>query len=833
MDLVGADVFWQDIRGQVMQYFSDVDRVLVQTPDGLHHLVSPQDIRVAGDDGVDRDLDELHAGQRAEEEWLERYSAPSRRIGAGLLLGVSGPDTNAQSSRQPSPRKPAPAEPLPRSSSLEHPVDPRPPRASHPDYSWYRDGFVRTDAIAERCAISVQRWVSSNAARASGLLAVTVVAGERLAELLPQPALRGSSGWGRTAADMSVKVSLITHPASMRRALLTPHGPPEASLVQSQSAATRAGYSESARRQRGSPSLAAGKPRPVSALGRSSAASNPSRSDAAGSAGALRIPTSVNPLMCRRLPLFETSPVTVVGAPMGDSRAGSARCEFSTSARGIGMPSAPANVRLQRRVCIIKPTGLVQLDASAGAMSAATPPPLPASASITTPAPVLNWTCLESYLHFQVSMNLGTAEASAASPAYQLPQQQRVVGHAIVRVCDILAGAVREYGPGSSALYDALQQDAGDSVSRSPRPLEFFVRLVVPLTPLHDDAPASGAESAVSSGLDIELSLVLPPGVTLEQEHTQAYSRPPPVPATTPGMQKLGAAHTPMFSGADEGSDGDDDDIARQILMQVSDHSEVLPDDDTLEQQQQRPGSNGIVGSRWALGPGKAAREQRLAKALAAYSNVRGALPPSPPRVAAKGFAAPAPVTGSSVPSALSAEDAAAAAEAARTAALIRSSVAELQHSIEGIQAQLQMQTDQMNEVSAKLSRGGTIAAQLKAGLYSSVARLQQQPQPALPTQPLVKGVAAASMKSAPPSGSTVTSSRPRSALQTTLTLPPHKNVVGGLMAASAHLYSEHSHVAHALAGGGSPLPHHAGGMRGEAPPRGLGVSTRPGSAKH
>lgn len=783
MEYIGADVAFGSSGGQVLQYFPDVDKLLVQTPDGLHHLVSPQEIHVPGEGGPDDDIDALHSGHQAEVEWLERYSAepyatPPRNDGSPRLrLGAAEPEYPGAS------REPRPAPP-PASQA----------RAPLPDYSWYRDGFVRTDAVAERCAQSIQQWLDMAPAPRAGLLACTIVSGVALSALLPPPALRGPAGRGSGSAAVSIKVSLISQPTSVRR---------------STSAA--------------SPGTPASKQR-RSAGGRSSATQRQSESRKNGVAEAgVRVPTAVNPLTCRRLPLFESAPVLCSGGSGGmPAPASQERNEFASS---------------QRRVCVVQTPALPPARGLARGPASPTLPlppytfpasPAPVDAAVAraaAAAPVLNWTCLESYLHFQVAMSLGAGAAAAAAAAagggraaaaWQPPQQQRVIGHAIVRVCDILAGAVRHYAPGASPLFAAIREPR-DAPPLPPSPTEFFVRLLVPITPLHDDAPAaSGAEASLRAALDVELSLVLPPGLDVAREFTQAYSRPPPavLPVSSrTAAQRLGVNY-PGDGEAEEEDDGGDaaafflaKNSARQGAAEVASPRQ--------DEQHGSPSDSGgsctpRVGSRWALGPGKEAREERLAKALAAYSNVRGLMPGSSPPPTGRPPPPPAPPP-------QTAEEAAAAAEAARTAALIRSSVAELQHSLEGIQAQLASQGAQMSEASALLSRGSVVSSQLsKAGLVSAVARQQQQQPYQAQSQPLqlmyAAGPAGGGGRRGAAGGGVGSASTPalrmppppRAPYNTTLppTAPSVAAPPGGLLAASARLYSELSHVVHALGDG-------------------------------
>ena len=799
MEYIGADVAFGSSGGQVLQYFPDVDKLLVQTPDGLHHLVSPQEIHVPGECGPDDDIDALHSGHQAEVEWLERYSAepyatPPRNDGSPRFrLGAAEPAYLSPA------REPRPAPP------------PAKARAPLPDYSWYRDGFVRTDAVAERCAQSIQQWLDTAPSPRAGLLACTLVSGVALSALLPPPALRGPAGRGSGSAAVSIKVSLISQPTSVRR---------------SQPTAATPGTPASKQRR--------------SAGGRSSAAQWQSESRKNGvTEPGVRVPTAVNPLTCRRLPLFESAPVLCSGGGGGmPAPTSQERNEFASS---------------QRRVCVVQTPALPPASGLARGPAGPTLPlppytfpasPAPVDAAVAraaTAAPVLNWTCLESYLHFQVAMSLGAGAAAAATAAaaaagggraaaaWQPPQQQRVIGHAIVRVCDILAGAVRLYAPGASPLFASLREPR-DAPPLPPPPTEFFVRLLVPITPLHDDAPAaSGAEASLRAALDVELSLVLPPGLDVAREFTQAYSRPPPaIPSESSrtAAQMLGVSR-PGVGEAEEEAEDDGGDAAAFFLAKNSARQGTA--DEALPRQDEQHGSPSDsggsssarrVGSRWALGPGKEAREERLAKALAAYSNVRGLVPGSSPPPT--GRAPPPPV-----PPPQSAEEVAAAAEAARTAALIRSSVAELQHSLEGIQAQLASQGAQMSEASALLSRGSVVSSQLsKAGLVSAVARQQQQQQQQqqlyqpvqAQSQPLQlmypAGQAAGGGRRGAAGGGGVGSAStpalrmppPPRAPYSSTTLPPTAPPVavppGGLLAASARLYSELSHVVHALGDG-------------------------------
>jgi hypothetical protein len=573
-------------------------------------------------------------------------------------------------------------------------------RIPHPDYSWYREGFVRTGDASELTAQAILSWTKEtfrSAPERTGLFACSVLGGDDLDLLLPPPSppltwavvTRGSVALETTSArqeqqrllqqhqkqQLSVRVSIASHPS-------------------------------------------------VSKRGTSSGGS--------AEGGTFHVPTLVNPLICRRTTLYETG--STPSGPRSDF-------EFPQLCVGIIQPPAPQSAAGSSSA---KPISPHRTAVAASASLIIDEPVLLLSSS----TPRLDWAVLESYLLFQVVAT--PAPAPFVVGGAPRPGHAHVVGHAVMRVCDVLAGAVRQYSHRQSSLHSTIRavaaaldgsleqgraaaesgsssasQSAGARASAQQQPLEFFARLRLPIVPLLHSAASKQRRSGGSfASLDVELNIVLPAGLVLPEESLQAP------------LQSAPTESVPERGQWGEGTREADGAADRQRATSIpSDIPRVPPQPTALQKgtgtrgppvlsetqlthrsrgplpEGPRPVSTpqdgGFwLGSRWSLGPGKEAQEARLARTLAAYSNVRSGSSTSRPRSAhgstiggRKSFVAAASPAGSTLH-----DDAVAAEAVTRTAALIRASVADLRNSIEDIEAELQSQTHQMQGLSRPLS---------------------------------------------------------------------------------------------------------------------------------
>jgi hypothetical protein len=649
MDLVGLAVSVSGVTGVVIQYFDDVGRLLVKTGQGAHLLVLPS---------------ECH------------------RTEAQIDTPPGGSLTR----------------PVTRSSS---------PRQRLPDFSWYREGFVRTGAASESAAQAVLSWAGSarSTAERTGLFSVSVVGGDNLDTLLPPPATPVAWVVARSVAPakvehhISVRVSLASHPAVAK------------------------GGSDSPAKK------------------------------SSGKAEALHVSTFVNPLTCRRELLFES----------GEAMSGS-RCNFGFPQLCVGIiqppgPSAPPS-----------PPGR-----GASRRSEPVLPPFvdPAVITLASQTPLMDWSCLESYLLFQVVASSASLRSSPPSPR---PAPARVIGHAIMRVCDVLAGAVREYAAHKSSLHSSIHAVAaelmgGDDDSRAVHrdeaglratpapPFEFFVQLRMPIIPLlHSAVSKHLGDEAPAAVVDVGISLVLPAGLsTLPAEFLEATlvasPRPPPEEATaaaaTPacepearpviqrplsswgGEKPASVSHARPTSAASRRGEVLSSAVPAPRVAAVRAADLASPTTPARHEgsvkaspSQRRSGGGFRLGARWSLGPGKEAQEERLARTLAAYSNVRVLRP-----VSAHGAARPS-IAASAVPPHLFAsdspsyshDDVVASEAVTRTVALIRSSVTDLRHSIQDIEEQLQARQLQQDASSGDDNAPATSAGPTPAAAASPAA---------------------------------------------------------------------------------------------------------------
>jgi hypothetical protein len=347
----------------------------------------------------------------------------------------------------------------------------------------YREGFVRTDGAAEGVAAYVAACIGGGAGMPSmaargvddtGLLSFCALRGQGLGALLP--------AWGRGTADEDRRVFV-------RMCLVQPPAPEEE--PKARQPAGMHGATGASRAARGNGALQG--------------------------AAFTRPPPQVNPLLCRRVPLFRTAAVAVgeggdptwgagvEGRP--DHSPATTLSATAVSAR-VGATDAAGTGVLARLpgVCLCQLGG-----EDAHGRQAALPPHLTGAAGAISCR--LDWPFLGGYLLVQVyeattALSGGGIEGASDS-AGRLPARL-LVGQGLLRVCDLFAGSPRRFTSGHSVLHAQLyggddaesegkSHDGATRASTGGRgPVEFFLRLWLPLAPTETAGAAEAAMLAAA-----------------------------------------------------------------------------------------------------------------------------------------------------------------------------------------------------------------------------------------------------------------------------------------------------------------------------------------------
>jgi hypothetical protein len=177
---------------------------------------------------------------------------------------------------------------------------------------------------------------------------------------------------------------------------------------------------------------------------------------------------------------------------------------------------------------------------------------------------------LKAHLHFQVFERAGGGGA-ARGVRRPAAEGNRLVGQAVLRVCDLFAAASLPFLPSCSGLYALI---GGEPEGDAPPRQEFFLRLWMPLSVRGGGgggraaAPGGGTRAA----LLVTLSMVLPRGVVVPA--AALLPAPPPglgagssAPSLGGGAGDGDGSHEPpalpLAGGAAEGEGGGEDESGR------------------------------------------------------------------------------------------------------------------------------------------------------------------------------------------------------------------------------------------------------------------------------
>lgn len=192
----------------------------------------------------------------------------------------------------------------------------------------------------------------------------------------------------------------------------------------------------------------------------------------------LMVPVDVNPVKSVRTPLYRTSGVPVAeNDPVWGFRAASAS-PGATRAHAHDV-DAPADTAWEDGLCVCT---------------------LGSAPALRDTAATLPWDALAGYLLFQVMLTMPGDVSSTGT------LHHTVLAQGLLRVCDVLAGAVRPFSSSASNVFRRVHGSEGAS-----NQMEFFVRLWLPLIPT---SAAARATASIGHTMSVSRTQATPAIVT-------------------------------------------------------------------------------------------------------------------------------------------------------------------------------------------------------------------------------------------------------------------------------------------------------------------------------